>query len=122
MNPCLLLYGHVKAIILPQSRLGKPGEGKKMKPTPPRQLKFQTFLRSAQVLETCTFAHWKQYEKTGVLELEQVLICKKEKTAGFHAKDLLLLLTTEKNAATSVGAFAKSFAKSADASRELDSW
>ena len=49
--------------------------------------------------------------------LEQVLICKKEKTAGFHAKYLHLLLTTEKNTATSVGAFAKS----ADASREFDS-
>jgi hypothetical protein len=25
------------------------------------------------------------YEKTGALKLEQVLICEKEKTAGFHA-------------------------------------
>ena len=56
-----------------------------MKPThPPRQVKFQTFFRSVQVSETCPFANWKQYEKTGALELEQVLICKKDKTAGFH--------------------------------------
>ena len=40
---------------------------------------------------------------------------KRRKQPGFHAKNVLLLLTTEKNAVTSVGAFAKS----ADASRSL---
>ena len=82
---------------------------------PPRQVKFQMFLRSVQVSEIITFADWKQYERIGARELGQVLICKKEKTAGCHAEKCAPPPHTEKNAASSVGAFAKS----ADASRSL---
>ena len=56
-----------------------------MKPAPAVIGQVSDVLRSVQVSETCTCANWKQYENTGALELEQVLICKKEKTAGFHA-------------------------------------
>jgi hypothetical protein len=74
-TPAFDLTRTLEQNILPQSRLGSLERVKKMKPAHTAVIgQVSDVLRSVQVSETCICANWKQYENTGALELELVLI------------------------------------------------